>query len=370
MVSVLPGRPSVSYYPYAYFEEWRARTRSLSGTFAEADVDTNLTEDGGSRLVRTGIVSADYFTTLGATPAMGRLLGAGDEWAAQGELPAVLSYDFWHTRFHGDAAALGSVLRLNGQPFVVVGVLPRRVNGTAVESGPSVWVPLVAGKYLGLGADPKQCCQWGIGGRLRPGVTLHQAEAETVAALHAAMMAAESRNKPLTEDARKADRTERRPPGIDRARRLDAPHALWHGTACPLRRRGAAPAAGMRQHRGTAAGAGRRARTGDGRTRGLGRDTRPPDAALAGRKRPAGGRGRPGGIAAGESGLGTGARSASGGTRSRHVAGAGVAGCHARRTRLRIYTGRLFGGRPPRRTWSGMARIPRQPHRLPEIELA
>ncbi len=203
VVSVLPGRPFVSYYPYAYFEEWRARTRSLSGTFAEADVDTSLMEGDSSRLVRTGIVSADYFTTLDATPAMGRLLGRGDEWAAQGELPAVLSYDFWHARFHGAATTLGSVLRLNGQPFVVVGILPRRMNGTAVESGPSIWVPLVAGKYLGLGADPKQCCQWGIGGRLRPGVSFRQAESETIAALHAAMLAAESRNKPLTEDARR-----------------------------------------------------------------------------------------------------------------------------------------------------------------------
>jgi predicted permease len=203
VVSVLPGRPSVSYYPYAYFEEWRARTRSLSGAFAEADVDTNLTENGGSRLLRTGIVSGDYFAALRATPAVGRLLGAGDEWAAQGELPAVLSYDFWHSQFRGHPAALGTVLRLNGQPFVVVGILPRRMNGIAVESGPSVWVPLIAGKYLGLGADPKQCCRWGIGGRLRPGVTLHQAEAETIAALHAAMMAAESRNKPLSEEARK-----------------------------------------------------------------------------------------------------------------------------------------------------------------------
>ena len=203
VVSLLPGRPPVSYYPYSYFEEWRARTRSLSGVFAEADVDTSLTEGGASRLVRTGIVSAHYFTVLRAAPAVGRLLGPGDEWAAQGELPAVLSHEFWHTRFQASPRALGSVLRLNGQSFVVVGVLPRRVNGTAVESGPSIWVPLIAGKYLGLGADPKQCCQWGIGGRLRTGVTLHQAEAETIAALHNAMMAAESRNKPLTGDARK-----------------------------------------------------------------------------------------------------------------------------------------------------------------------
>ena len=77
IVSLLPGRPSVSYYPYSYFEEWRARTRSLSGTFAEADVDTSLTEGGGSRLVRTGIVSADYFTTLARDAGPGPPAGPG-----------------------------------------------------------------------------------------------------------------------------------------------------------------------------------------------------------------------------------------------------------------------------------------------------
>jgi hypothetical protein len=96
----------------------------------------------------------------------------------------------------------GICAALNGQSFVVVGVLPRRVNGTAVESGPSIWVPSSPENIWGWGRS-QTVLSVGIGGRLRPGVTLHQAEAETIAALHNAMMAAESRNKPLTEDARK-----------------------------------------------------------------------------------------------------------------------------------------------------------------------
>ena len=140
-----------------------------------------------------------------SSPLSARCRQLDDCWARatngrhRASLPAVLSYEFWHTRFHGSAwlrwaLCCGST----GSPSWSWARFPRRVNGIAVESGPAIWVPLIAGKYLGLGADPKQCCQWGIGGRLRPGVTLHQAEAETIAALHAGMMAAESRNKPLT----------------------------------------------------------------------------------------------------------------------------------------------------------------------------
>ncbi len=197
MVSLLPGRAPASFFPYSYFEEWSMQTRALSATFAEADLDATLSEGGGSRLVRAGIVSPGYFTALGAAPALGRLLASADE------LEAVLSYQFWRDRFHGSPQALGSVLRLNGRDFVVVGVLPRGVNGLAVESGPAIRVPLIAGKYLGRGDDPKKCCSWEIGGRLRPGVTLAQADAESVAALRAAVLTVESRSGPLTEEMRK-----------------------------------------------------------------------------------------------------------------------------------------------------------------------
>ncbi len=202
MVELLPPRPPTSYFPYDHFVAWQARTRSLSAAFAESDLDASLQEGDGSRLVRAGVVSADYFTVLGATPALGRLLTRADEWAAA-DLPAVLSDQFWQDRFHRDPHALGAVLKLNGQPFVVVGVLPRGVNGTAVESGPAIRVPLIAGKYLGRNPDPRKCCSWEIGGRLRPGVTLTQAQTETVRALRDAILAVEARTAPLTEDTRR-----------------------------------------------------------------------------------------------------------------------------------------------------------------------
>ena len=279
----------------------------MSGTLP-SDVDTSLEEGEAA-----GCCGRESFrgllTTLRATPALGRLLGSADEWAAQSESPAVLSYEFWQARFHGESGALGAVLRLNGQPFVVVGVLPRHVNGTAVESGPAIWVPLIAGKYLGLGADPKRCCEWGIGGRLRPGVTLQQAEAGTVAALHAAMMAAESRNKPLTEDARKEielsdDRLESIEHGVSAMRtRFGTGLLALFGGAALLLLLACVNIAGLLLARAAAREREMAVRAA------LERDARPPDAALARGKHPAVCGRRSGGIAADEGGatLATGA---------------------------------------------------------------
>jgi predicted permease len=204
MISILPGRAPVSYFPYVQYEEWRVRTRTIAQTFAEADLDATLEEGGGSTLVRTGIVSADYFSSLGATPALGRLLGPADDWATGGELPAVLSYQFWQSRFHGDATAVGRLLRINGRSFTIVGVLPRSFTGTTVDSGPAIRVPLIAGKYLGRDQDARNCCFWEIGGRLRPGVTLAQANTESVAALQEAILAIAGRARPLTAEQRKS----------------------------------------------------------------------------------------------------------------------------------------------------------------------
>src|SRR5690242_11238213 len=131
LVNLLPGRPPVSYFSYLPFEEWRTLTRTIYDTYAQADLDGTLEDGGGSRLVRIGVVSPDYFSALGITAMFGRVLTPNDEWASGGELAAVLSYRFWQDYTRGDPGVIGRVVRLNGQPFVVAGVLPRGVNGTA-----------------------------------------------------------------------------------------------------------------------------------------------------------------------------------------------------------------------------------------------
>jgi predicted permease len=205
LVGVIPPRPPISIYSLPEYEAWRARTRSFSSTFAESDLDLSFSDSpasaGSATLpVRAGIVTGAYFQVLGVQPELGRLLTLEDEWATQGELPAVLSYEFWRNRFHGDARVVGHTLRLNGQPFVVVGVLPKKFNGISVDTGPQIRVPLIAAKFVTAERDPKVCCQWEIAGRLRPGFTTGQAEAETVNAMRAAKLAALAQQEPVATD--------------------------------------------------------------------------------------------------------------------------------------------------------------------------
>ena len=100
-------------------------------------------------------------------------------------------------------------------------MLPRGVNGTAVESGPAIRVPLVAGKYLGRNPDPKNCCSWEIARppaprrHLRPG---QRGKRRRPARRHPRRGIAHSR--PLTEERAPRDRGRRLPPRIHRARRL------------------------------------------------------------------------------------------------------------------------------------------------------
>ncbi len=203
LVSVIPSRPPVSAYPFEFYDAWRERTRSFSATFAESDLELYLTEGSTNRPVLAGIVTGSYFPVLGVQPELGRLLTQEDEWATQGQLPAVLSYEFWRSHFQGGRGALGSVLHLNRYPFVVVGVLPRNFNGTSVETGAEIRVPFIAAKFLTVEHDPKLCCFWEVAGRLQNGISHGQAEAETVSAMRAAMLEAYARRRPVTDEDRR-----------------------------------------------------------------------------------------------------------------------------------------------------------------------
>jgi predicted permease len=203
IVGIVPTRPPVSYYSFPEYEEWRARTRSFSSTFAETDLDLTLSDGPATMPVRAGIVTGNYFAVLGVQPELGRLLTREDEWATGGQLPVVMSYEFWRNRFHADQRVLGHVLHLNGQPFVVTGVLPKRFNGISIDAGAQIRVPFIAARYLTTERDPKSCCSWEVAGRLQSGIPFRQAEAETVSAMRAAMLAAIARKEPVTEDDRR-----------------------------------------------------------------------------------------------------------------------------------------------------------------------
>src|SRR5215831_13277313 len=192
VVEIIPGRPPGAWLDWDEFEEFQARSRSFAAVFAHAH---DLVVDDGARRIRAGVVSPGYFDVLGVRAAIGHVPTRGDE--------VLLSYPYWQTRFHGEPAIAGRVLRLNHLPFTIAGVLPRGFNGIAIESGPPVHLLRSAAPILFPGRDRRECCQWEVAGRLRPSVSPAMAEAETADAMHAALIAARARREPVSDESRR-----------------------------------------------------------------------------------------------------------------------------------------------------------------------
>src|SRR5262245_46383835 len=109
---------------YPNFRDVRARVTTLSDVYAvrlEAQPMGLGGTDGAERIYGT-LVSGNYFSVLGTTPAAGRLLTDDDDrGAAGGNAVIVISHDLWQRRFGGNPAAVGSTVLLNGHPFAIAG---------------------------------------------------------------------------------------------------------------------------------------------------------------------------------------------------------------------------------------------------------
>jgi len=160
--------------------------RALPGIFADAiayyPVQLALSSDGQNEKVYGEMVSANYFSMLGVTLPAGRGFRAGEAGGESPDPEVVLSWEEWRSRFHEDPGAIGRTLEVNGQPLTVVGVAPQGFHGTYyVGFQPAVWVP--AGLFAQLTGTPagrldeRGAVTGRVMGRLRPGVTVAQAQA-------------------------------------------------------------------------------------------------------------------------------------------------------------------------------------------------
>ncbi len=128
-----------------------------------------VTSTEGSPEVWARVVSPSYFSVMGSKPMLGR--GFLPEEEQPGHEPvAVLSFAFWHEHMGGDPQAVGKSLVLNGQAYAVVGIMPAAFRDSLRRCAP-FWVPLIL--------DPEGGGTWvSVRARLKPGVTLAQAQAE------------------------------------------------------------------------------------------------------------------------------------------------------------------------------------------------
>jgi putative ABC transport system permease protein len=159
---------------YPDFLDWQARTTSYEGLAAVDSGFVTLDAGGESERLRRLGVSASFFPLLGVNAALGRTFTADEDSVAERRAVAVLSDGLWQRRFGGDPQILGRRVLLNAQPFEVVGVLPP--GFTWIEEA-DLWTPFVAMQSPG-GLASRGSRGFPALGRLKPGVSLAQAQSE------------------------------------------------------------------------------------------------------------------------------------------------------------------------------------------------
>ena len=165
---------------YPNYLETRDRNQTFSALAIARMARLGLDANGVAEPVWGYEVSGNYFQMLGVQPMLGQFFNATEDTKINGEPYAVLSYDCWRTRFGGDPNVVGKTFRINKQPFTVVAVAPQHFNGTERLIWPAVWVPIhdapmIEGyNWINQRGDSDA---WPVG-RLKPGVTVAQANAD------------------------------------------------------------------------------------------------------------------------------------------------------------------------------------------------
>ena len=163
---------------YPNFLDWVRENRSFSGLAAFREDDMNITGVGEPERLRTEMISANFFAVLGVKPVVGRTFFAKEDQI--GAAPVVLlSEGLWKRKFGGSADAVGKSVSLNGTSYTIVGVIPGDFHyasgnfrfNTDIFVPIGQWdAPLFRDRRTGMGMDAV--------GRLAPGVTLAQAQAD------------------------------------------------------------------------------------------------------------------------------------------------------------------------------------------------
>ena len=164
-------------FSYAMFRDLGREQTVFTGIAAHRTFGANLAYRGQTASSQGMLVSGSYFSVLGLNPAVGRLIGTGDD-SAVGESPVVvLSFSYWRERFDASPGVMGETLIVNGQPMTIVGVTPEGFEGTTLGSRPRIFVPItMRGILSGFDAFEDRRSYWAyLFARLKPGVSIEQA---------------------------------------------------------------------------------------------------------------------------------------------------------------------------------------------------
>ncbi|MDT5272060.1 MAG: hypothetical protein QOH49_4246 [Acidobacteriota bacterium] len=162
----------------ANYIDWRDQNQVFDGMAATADQSFNLTGAGEPERFDGKRVSANFFSLLGVEPQLGRAFMPEEDVSGANRV-VVLSHGLWQRRFGSDPGLIGKSITLNGDGYIVVGVMPAGFQFLSQEV--EMWVPIA---FTSQQAANRGNHYLRVVARLKPGVTVERAQSEmsTIAA--------------------------------------------------------------------------------------------------------------------------------------------------------------------------------------------
>jgi macrolide transport system ATP-binding/permease protein len=181
LITVSRGRGLASPLSYPDFTALRERNDALIGLAASQHIALSIGKGARNELALGEAVSGNYFDVLGIQPAAGRMFLPEEDRAPGAQPVAVLSHHLWQSRLSGDPDLIGQTIALNGNPFTVIGVATPGVGQSVIPGAVDVWIPAMMLEQVAPGQrgslQDRRLEQWSAIGRLKPGVSLQQAQA-------------------------------------------------------------------------------------------------------------------------------------------------------------------------------------------------
>ncbi len=199
LVEVIQNLGPRSDYNYNALEALERKSTTLTQIIGYVDANTAVRDSTGVSRIRCQIVTGNFFAALGVQPLLGRILTSSDALASVASPPVVASYAYWSRQLQRDSAIVGKTITLEDRAFTVVGVMPRPFNGLEAETSPDLYVPLIAGSmvsHTNPDANSFRKFEYSLAARLRPGVNLERAQAETASIVYATMENPPGENPP------------------------------------------------------------------------------------------------------------------------------------------------------------------------------
>jgi predicted permease len=185
------------------YDALRKHEDSTQDLLAWSSADLAVQQDGTVTNVKGALMSGNGFRVLELQPRLGRLFGEPDDQTAGGPggYQALLSHAYWKDHFHADPNVLGKSLDINGKAVTVVGVLPEGFEGLVVGQRTDIVLPLVFEEVLNAPHPLRHVpgSFWlTVIGRLKPGVSLQNAQANLLATQNSVREEADSSRKLLS----------------------------------------------------------------------------------------------------------------------------------------------------------------------------